>query len=93
MVIFNAGWSTVQTAHLAMIPELFPSDDARESLTLIRNSMTAFANILGYVAALLAFTYGILKMFITYCLRLPYNIRWSENSQLTTFRAFRIRKT
>ena len=72
MVIFNAGWSTVQTAHLAMIPELFPSDDARESLTLIRNSMTAFANILGYVAALLAFTYGMLEIFITYCLRLPY---------------------
>ena len=58
IVIFNAGWSTAQTAHLAMIPELSSSDDVRESLTLIRNSMTAFANILGYVAALLAFTYG-----------------------------------
>ena len=59
MVIFNAGWSTAQTAHLAMIPELASSDDVRESLTLIRNSMTAFANILGYFVALLAFTYGM----------------------------------
>ena len=46
------------TSNWTMIPELSSSDDVRESLTLIRNSMTAFANILGYVAALLAFTYG-----------------------------------
>ena len=58
IIILNAGWSTAQTAHLAMIPELSSSDDVRESLTLIRNSMTALANIFGYVAALLAFTYG-----------------------------------
>ena len=47
-----------QIAHLAMIPVLSSSDDERTSLTVIRNSMNAMANILAYVIALISFSYG-----------------------------------
>ena len=57
-IIYNLGFAIVQNAHLAMIPELSLSDDVRISLSLVRNSMTSLANILGYVGALIAFTYG-----------------------------------
>ena len=55
------GFATVQISHLAMIPELSDIDETRTSLTLIRNTMTAFANILAYVAALIVFSSGKLK--------------------------------
>ena len=57
-VLYNIGYASAQTSHLAMIPELSPSEELRTSLTLIRNSMTAFANILAYSVALIAFSYG-----------------------------------
>ena len=57
-VIMNIGFAMAQNAHLAMIPELSLSDDVRTRLTLVRNSMTSLANILGYIGALIAFSYG-----------------------------------
>ena len=57
-IILNIGWAMVQIAHLALIPELSLSDDVRTSLTLVRNSMTSLANIMGYIGALIAFSYG-----------------------------------
>ena len=52
------GFAMTQIAHLAMIPVLSSSDDERTSLTVIRNSMNAMANILAYVIALISFSYG-----------------------------------
>ena len=60
-IISNIGFSMAQISHLSMIPELSDSDETRTSLTLIKNTMTAFANILAFVAALMAFSYGKLK--------------------------------
>ena len=57
-IVYQIGLSTSQISHMAMIPELSTSEEVRASLTLIRNSMTALANILGYLAALIAFSYG-----------------------------------
>ena len=60
-ILYNMGLATVQVCHLAMIPELSDIDETRTSLTLIRNTMTAFANILAYIAALVVFSSGKLK--------------------------------
>ena len=60
-IINNIGFSTTQISHLSMIPELADSDETRTSLTLIRNTMTAFANILAFVIAYMAFSYGMFK--------------------------------
>ena len=57
-ILHNIGFAMAQNAHLAMIPELSSSDDVRTSLTLVRNSMTSLANIMGYIGALIAFSYG-----------------------------------
>ena len=57
-IVCNIGFATAQISHLSMIPELSDSDEIRTSLTLIRNSMVAFANILAFLSALIAFTYG-----------------------------------
>ena len=57
-ILHNIGFAMAQNAHLAMIPELSLSDDVRTRLTLVRNSMTSLANILGYIGALIAFSYG-----------------------------------
>ena len=65
-VIHNIGFATVQTAHLAMIPEMSSSDDTRASLTLLRNAMTALANVLAYLAAFVAF--AMVRQCIIYCL-------------------------
>ena len=68
----NIGLAISNTSHLAMIPELCDSDEARMSLTLIRNSMINLTNILAYIAALIVFRSGKLRydpLFIR-CLRL-----------------------
>ena len=57
-VLFYIGYTMAQTAHLAMIPELCHTAEKRSSLIVIRNSMTAFSNILGYGIALLFFSLG-----------------------------------
>ena len=67
----NIGLAISNTSHLAMIPELCDSDEARMSLTLIRNSMINLTNILAYIAALIVFRSGKLRydpLFIR-CLR------------------------
>ena len=48
----------IQTNHLAMIPELCSSADSRARLIAIRNSMTALSNIVGFLIALLVFSFG-----------------------------------
>ena len=65
-VIYNIGFAMAQTAHLAMIPEMSSSDDTRAGLTLLRNSMTALANILAYLAAFVAF--DRVRQCMIYCL-------------------------
>ena len=60
-IINNIGFSMVQISHLSMIPELSDSDETRTSLTLSRNTMTAFANILAFIVALIAFSNGKLN--------------------------------
>lgn len=36
VIIFQFGWASVQISHLALIPELTPSDNQRTQLTTIR---------------------------------------------------------
>ena len=62
--IFMIGWATIEMSHLAMIPELASAEDDRSSLSLVRASMIAFANILTYFIALVVFSYGKLKAII-----------------------------
>ena len=71
-MLLNIGAAMLNTSHLAMIPELCDSDEARMSLTLIRNTMINLANILAYIAALIVFSYGKLRydLLLIRCLRL-----------------------
>ena len=70
-MLYNIGFTISNTSHLAMIPELCDSDEARMSLTLIRNTMINLANILAYIAALIVFSYGKLRydLLLIRCLR------------------------
>ena len=70
-ILYNIGYAMANVSHLAMIPELCDSDEARMSLTLIRNSMINLTNILAYIAALIAFSSGKLRYnpLLIRCLR------------------------
>ena len=50
-VVFQFGWAATQISHLAMIPELTPSQDERTGLTAIRYSATNISNITVYLLA------------------------------------------
>ena len=69
--LWACGAAMLNTSHLAMIPELCDSDEARMSLTLIRNSMINLTNILAYIAALIVFSSGKLRYvpLVIRCLR------------------------
>ena len=75
-MLLNIGAAMLNTSHLAMIPELCDSDEARMSLTLIRNTMINLANILAYIAALIVFSYGKLRydLLLIRCLRWKIHI-------------------
>jgi len=47
--IHNIAWAAVQISHLAMIPELSPSQNERTGLTAIRHAAQVASNIAGYV--------------------------------------------
>ena len=51
VVVFQFGWAATQISHLAMIPELTPSQDERTGLTAIRYSATVISNIAVYLLA------------------------------------------
>ena len=51
VVVFQFGWAATQISHLAMIPELTPSQDERTGLTAIRYSATVMSNIAVYLLA------------------------------------------
>ena len=51
IVVFQFGWAASQVSHLAMIPELTPSQDERTGLTAIRYSATVASNIAVYLLA------------------------------------------
>ena len=74
--IFNFGWATIETSHLAMIPELSPSEDARTGLSVIRNSMIAVSNIVTYFIAFIVFSCGklIIITFIVFKVNVAYDI-------------------
>ena len=60
-ILYNIGFAMSNTNYLAMIPELCDSEEARMSLTLIRNSMVNCTSILAYIAALIVFNSGKLR--------------------------------
>ena len=62
--IFMISWATIEMSHLAMIPELASTEDDRASLSIIRASMVAFANILTYSIASVVFKYGKSKSIV-----------------------------
>ena len=51
VVVFQFGWAATQISHLALIPELTPSQDERTGLTAIRYSATVVSNITVYLLA------------------------------------------
>ena len=51
VVVFQFGWAATQISHLAMIPELTPSQDERTGLTAIRYSATVMSIIAVYLLA------------------------------------------
>ena len=58
-IVFNLGWATAQTAHLAMIPEMSKSSENNQvTLTSIRNAATAISNMLAYLVAWIFFRIG-----------------------------------
>ena len=69
--LWACGAAMLNTSHLAIIPELCDSDEARMSLTLIRNSMVNCTSILAYIAALIVFNSGKLRYdpLLIRCLR------------------------
>ncbi|KAL6430179.1 hypothetical protein ACFW04_007733 [Cataglyphis niger] len=48
VVIFQFGWAAVQISHLALVPELTPSEHERTELIAIRFTFTVFSNVLVY---------------------------------------------
>ena len=70
-ILYNIGFAMSNTNYLAMIPELCDSEEARMSLTLIRNSMVNCTSILAYIAALIVFNSGKLRYdpLLIRCLR------------------------
>lgn len=49
--LFQFGWAAVQTAHLAMIPELSADSSERTELGAWRNAMTVFSSVVVYALA------------------------------------------
>ena len=64
------GWATIEMSHLAMIPELASTEDDRSSLSVVRASMIAFANILVYLIAYVVFSYGKSKAIIYFAMNM-----------------------
>lgn len=48
VVIFQFGWAAVQISHLALVPELTPTEHERTELIAIRYSFTVLSNVLVY---------------------------------------------
>ncbi|KAK6624902.1 hypothetical protein RUM44_011766 [Polyplax serrata] len=49
VIIFQFGWASVQISHLALIPELTPSDNQRTQLTTIRYTFTVVSTVVIYI--------------------------------------------
>ncbi|CAH1392663.1 unnamed protein product [Nezara viridula] len=55
VTIFQFGWAAVQTAHLALVPDLSSDEMDRTGLLSIRNTFTILSNLISY-----AVTWGVL---------------------------------
>lgn len=49
VMIFQIGWASVQISHLALIPDLTPTEHERTELTAIRYTFTVFSNVFVYI--------------------------------------------